>query len=207
MTPRNLGFRGDPYHVRSAAVPAVLFTGCVPEVVAGPDGRIIAVGARARAAAGRGAEVVRLRGKAWPGLIDSHIHLEGLAERNLSLDLTGSRSLEVALERVRVWAARLPKDAGVIGAGWYNDAWPDPSFPSRRRLDEAAGGRPAFLRRKDGHSAWVSTAALKVAGIDKKTDDPPGGVIDRDKSGEPSGILREPSMQLVSAKLPPASDP
>jgi len=192
--------------VRNAAVAAVLFTGCVPEVAAGPEGRIIAVGARARAGAGRGAEVVRLRGAAWPGLIDSHIHLEGLAERNLNLDLTGSPSLEAALERIRTWAARLPKDGWVIGAGWYNDAWPDPSFPSRQPLDEATGRRPAFLRRKDGHSAWVSTAALKVAGIDKTTNDPAGGVIDRDKTGEPSGILRETSMQLVSTKLPPASD-
>jgi len=189
--------------VRNAAV---LFAGCVPEVAAGPEGRIIAVGARARAAAGRGAEVVHVRGSTWPGLIDSHIHLEGLAERNLSLDLTGSRSLEAALERIRTWAAGLPNDGWVIGAGWYNDAWPDPSFPSRQRLDDATGRRPAFLRRKDGHSAWVSTAALKLAGVDETAEDPPGGVIDRDQTRDPSGILRETAMQLVSIKVPPASD-
>ena len=185
---------------------AVLFSGCVPEVAAGPDGRIIAVGSKARAAAGRGADVVRLRGAAWPGLIDSHIHLEGLADRNLTLDLTGARSLESALERIRKWAARLPKDGWVMGAGWYNDAWPDPSFPSRQQLDEAAGKRPVFLRRKDGHSAWVSTAALKLAGIDATTEDPPGGVIDRDKTGEPSGIIRETAMQLVSDRLPRSTE-
>jgi predicted amidohydrolase YtcJ len=192
--------------VRNAAV---LFTGCVPEVAAGPDGRIIAVGSKARAAAGRGADVVRLRGAAWPGLIDSHIHLEGLADRNLTLDLTGVRSLEAALEGIRAWAARLPplpKDGWVVGAGWYNDAWPDPSFPSRHQLDRAAGNRPVYLRRKDGHSAWVSTAALKIAGIDEATEDPPGGVIDREETGEPSGIVRETAMQAVSLKLPPATD-
>ena len=188
---------------------AALFTGCVPEVAAGPDGRIIAVGSKARTAAGRGADVIRLRGAVWPGLIDAHIHLEGLADRNLTLDLTGARSLEAALERVRTWAARLPplpKDGWVVGAGWYNDAWPDPSFPSRHQLDRAAGNRPVYLRRKDGHSAWVSTAALKVAGIDEATEDPPGGVIDRDETGAPSGILRETAMQAVSLKLPPATD-
>ncbi len=79
---------------------AVLFAGCKPEVAAGPDGRIIGVGVRARAAAGRGAEVIRLRGTTWPGLIDAHIHLEGLAERHLTLDLTGARSLDDALGRV-----------------------------------------------------------------------------------------------------------
>jgi len=189
-----------------AMIEARLFRGCIPEVAAGPDGRILAVGAKARAAAGRGAEVVRLRGSAWPGLIDSHIHLEGLADRNLTVDLTGARSLEAALERIRTWAARLPTDGWVVGSGWYNDAWADPTFPSRHQLDRAAGKRPVFLRRKDGHSAWVSTAALKVAGIDEATEDPPGGVIDHDETGAPSGILRETAMQLVSIKLPPASD-
>jgi len=185
---------------------AVLFAGCKPEVAGGPDGRIIGVGARAREAAGRGAEVVRLRGTTWPGLIDAHIHLEGLAERHLTLDLTGARSLEDALARVRQWAARLPTDAWVVGSGWYNDQWPDPAFPSREQLDEAAGGRAAYLRRKDGHSAWVSSAALKQAGIDRGADDPPGGVIDRDDQGEPSGILRETAMELAAAIVPRATD-
>jgi predicted amidohydrolase YtcJ len=185
---------------------AVLFAGCTPEVAAGPDGRIIAVGLRARAAAGRGAELVRLRGAAWPGLIDAHIHLEGLAERHLTLDLTGARSLEDALARMTHWAARLPKDGWVVGSGWYNDAWSDPAFPSRQNLDKAAGNRPAYLGRKDGHSAWVSSAAMKQAGIDRSTDDPAGGVIDRDDQGEPTGILRETAMQLVAAIVPRASD-
>jgi predicted amidohydrolase YtcJ len=187
-------------------VGAVLFAGCKPEVAAGPDGRIIGVGARARDAAGRGAEVVRLRGTTWPGLIDAHSHLEGLAERHLALELTGARSLEDALARVKQWATRLPKDGWVVGSGWYNDAWSDPAFPSRRDLDQAAGGRPAYLRRKDGHSTWVSSAALKQAGIDRGADDPPGGVIDRDEHGEPSGILRETAMQLVAAIVPRATD-
>jgi len=185
---------------------AVLFAGCKPEVAAGLDGRIIGVGVRAREAAGRGAEVVRLRGTAWPGLIDAHIHLEGLAERHLMLDLTGARSLEDALARVKQWAARLPKDGWVVGSGWYNDAWSDPAFPSRHDLDKAVGGRSAYLRRKDGHSAWVSSAALKQAGIDRTREDPPGGVIDRDEQGEPWGILRETAMQLVAAIVPCPTD-
>ncbi len=145
---------------------AVLFAGCKPEVAGGPDGRIIGVGARAREAAGRGAEVVRLRGTTWPGLIDAHIHLEGLAERHLTLDLTAARSLDDALARVKQWAAHLP----------------------------------------NGHSAWVSSAALKQAGIERGTDDPPGGVIDRDDQGEPSGILRETAMELAAAIVPRATD-
>jgi predicted amidohydrolase YtcJ len=185
---------------------AVLFAGCEPELVAGPDGRILGVGAGARAAAGRGAEVVSLRGKALPGFIDAHIHLEGLAERNLTVDLTGAASLEEALGRVEKWAARLPDDGWVVGAGWYNDAWPDPAFPTRRHLDVAAGGRPVHLVRKDGHSVWVSSAALKLAGIEASTPDPPGGVIDRDGHGSATGILRETAMHMVGAIVPRVGD-
>ncbi len=179
----------------------VLFAGCEPEV-ASFDGRIIAVGPKAREAAGRRAEVVKLRGVAWPGLIDSHIHLEGMADRKLTVDLTGASDLREALARVKEWAKGLPKDGWLIGSGWYNDAWPDPAFPTRQRLDQTSAGRPAYLRRKDGHSAWVSSAALRAAGIERGTPDPSGGHIDRDDKGEPTGILRETAMQLVSQLLP-----
>ena len=184
----------------------VLFSGCEPEVAAGVDGKILAVGDEARAALGRRVKVVRLQGKAWPGLIDSHIHLEGLADRHLTLDLTGALSLDDALERVRAWSARSAPDAWVVGAGWYNDAWPRPAFPTRLQLDKAAGGRPAYLVRKDGHSTWVSSAALRIAGIDRATANPAGGGIDRDASGEPAGILRETAMQLAADRIPRAGE-
>jgi hypothetical protein len=94
----------------------------------------------------------------------------------------------------------------VVGAGWYNDAWTETSFPSREQLDRVTAGRPAYLRRKDGHSAWVSSAALRAAGIDRATRDPAGGTIDRDGAGEPTGILRETAMFLVSDLLPRETD-
>jgi predicted amidohydrolase YtcJ len=184
---------------------STLFAGCTPEVAAFGD-RIIGVGPRARATAGRTANVVKLRGTAWPGLIDSHIHLEGLADTRLTVDLTGSASLADCLQRVRAWAKPLKKDAWVIGAGWYNDAWPESAFPTRAQLDAVVGGRPALLRRKDGHSAWVSTAALRVAGVDGQAQDPPGGSIDRDQAGEPTGILRETAIQVVARHLPAPSE-
>jgi predicted amidohydrolase YtcJ len=169
---------------------AVLFAGCEPEIAAGVDGRILAVGEGARAAAGRKASVVRLQGRAWPGLIDAHVHLEGLADRHLTLDLTGTSSLDETLVRISSWSKRMPREAWVVGAGWYNDAWPDPAFPTSAQLDKAVGGRPAYLRRKDGHSAWVSSAALNLAGIEL------------DKRGQPTGILRETAVQPVADLVP-----
>lgn len=185
---------------------ARLFAGCQPEVAAGPGGRIIAVGAAARSAAGPDAELVELAGRALPGLADAHIHLESLARLTLEVDLAGSRSVEDALARVRRHAGALAPDAWVVGRGWRDDTWPDASFPGRRSLDMAAAGRPAFLLRKDGHSAWVSSAALAAAGIDRDTSDPPGGVIDREAGREATGILRENAVQLVQRRVPRPSD-
>ena len=186
-------------------ISTVLFAGCKPEIAAF-DGRIIGVGPQAKTAAGRGAEVVRLKGEAWPGLIDAHIHLESLTDHKLTLDLTGTKSITEALGRVRDWAKALPKGEWIVGSGWYNDVWSDPKFPTREQLDKVAGGRPAYLKRKDGHSAWVSSEALRAAAVDTTTLDPPGGNIDRDSSGEPTGILRELAMQLVWRHVPRPAD-
>jgi predicted amidohydrolase YtcJ len=180
----------------------IWFRGCTPEVLAGPDGRIVAVGAAAKAAAGRRAEVVELAGEVLPGLGDAHLHLQWMARQRLEVELGGSRSVEEASRRIRRAAAKLPRDAWVIGRGWYNDVWSDPRFPGRRQLDEAAGGRPAIMTRKDGHSAWVSTAAFRAAGVGPKTPDPAGGVIDREPDGTPAGIVRERALDLIRRVVP-----
>ncbi|HEY7201779.1 MAG TPA: amidohydrolase [Candidatus Dormibacteraeota bacterium] len=206
------GPRGGRERVRRAArrpghtALTRLFAGCEPEVAAGPDGRVLAVGPGARAAAGAGAEEVRLAGRALPGLTDAHIHLESLARLKVEVDLAGTRSLEQALTRIRRHAAALPADAWVIGRGWYNDSWRDRRFPDRRSLDEAAGGRAAVLLRKDAHSAWVSTAGLAAAGIGRDTPDPASGVIDRDADGEPTGIVRELAVDAVQRCVPRLAD-
>ena len=183
-----------------------LFEGCRPEVAAGVDGRILATGSDAKRAAGKGALVHRLQGTALPGMADAHIHLEDLAQAKLTVDLTGARSLEEALGRVRRFSARLPRDVWVVGRGWYNDAWSEPNFPNRHQLDSAAGGRPAFLVRKDGHSAWLSSAALAAGGIERRASDEPGAAVDRDALGAPTGIVRERAVQAVRAVVPSPAD-
>jgi predicted amidohydrolase YtcJ len=173
---------------------AVLFRGCTPEVAAGPDGRVLAVGEGAREAAGRGARVVELRGRVLPGLHDAHLHLEWLAMRTLTVDLQDVTTRRRTLERVRRWAQRLPAGAWVVGRGWYNDAWrDDPSWPRPEELDAAVAGRPAMLTRKDGHSAWLSTAAIKAAGL-------AGSEMD------PFGTVKETAVARVRAGVPEPSD-
>jgi predicted amidohydrolase YtcJ len=171
-------------------------------VAAGADGRILAVGPEAGRAAGRGSEVVRLSGRTLPGLADAHVHLEALARLKMEVDLAPARSLADALARVRRHAAGLPPDAWVLGRGWSQDGWPEGRLPGRRELDEAAGGRPALLLRRDAHSAWLSTSGLQASGFEPGVPDPPGGVIDLDATGAPSGIVRENAVQVVQRVVP-----
>jgi predicted amidohydrolase YtcJ len=184
-----------------------LFAGCRPEVACAPDGRILAVGAAARSAAGAGARIEELAGRTLPGFGDAHLQLDWLARGRRSVDLTSASTRRQALERVRRFAARLPADAWISGRGWFNDAWADdPSFPERHELDRVTAGRPAVLTRKDGHSAWLNSAALAAVGFTRDSSDPASGVIDRDPTGEPTGMVRESAANIASTRVPALTD-
>ena len=181
-----------------------LFSGASTEIACGPDGRILATGARAAEAAGAGARRVAVHGRVLPGLHDAHLHLSGLADAEMTVDLTTARSVDEALRRV---ARALPQpgdDVWVVGRGWYAQRWPEQ--PAAKPLDATVGDRPAFLVQRDGHSAWVSSATLRLAGIDATTQDPPGGRIDRDQEGNPTGVLRERAVDLVRRIVPEPDD-
>lgn len=152
-----------------------------------------------------GAGVVQLEGQAWPGLGDAHIHLDELVLLRVGLDLRGTGSLEGVLEQVRRAAQVSPRDAWLVGRGWNRNSWPEPTWPNRLQLDKAAGGRPVLLASKDEHSVWVSSSALRLAGITRTGPDPGDAVIDREGEGEPSGIVRE-GWRLF-ARLLPRPDP
>lgn len=171
--------------------PARLFVGCEPNVLCDGGGRIVAVGAAARAGAPVDAAVTELQGRVLPGLGDAHIHLDELALLRVGLDLHRSRSLADVLDAVRKAARARPRDQWIVGGGWNFSAWPEPRWPTRHDLDEAGGGRPVLLASKDEHSMWVSSEGLRQAGISKETHDPVDGVIDREPEGNPSGIVRE----------------
>lgn len=181
-----------------------LFAGCNPEVLCDGRGMILAVGEDARAMAAAGAEVVELEGRTLPGLGDAHIHLGELVRLRIGLNLHQTRSLEDVLDCVRRAATSLGPDQWVVGGGWNYSEWPEPKWPSRRDLDEAAGGRPVLLASKDEHSVWASSAALRLARITGDTPDPTDGVIDREPQGEPSGIVRE-AWQVFDGLLPQPS--
>jgi len=179
-----------------------VFRGCDPEVACDGAGRIIAVGHDVDKLASAGVEIVECVGRTLPGLADSHIHLAGLADELRGVQLRDARSAEAALESIRRAAVELPADEWVLGDGWSEDRWSIPKRPNRQMLDSVTGGRPAIMGRRDGHSAWVNSSALAAAGVTSSTPNPPGGVIERDPSGEANGILLERAISLVERMVP-----
>jgi len=175
------------------------------EAVAVRGGRIVAVGSAAdmKPLLGIRTRVIDLAGRTVvPGLTDAHVHVEGLGTALERLDLVGATSLDDALGRAAAAASKLPAGEWLLGRGWDQNDWPGKRFPTAVDLDRAAGERPVYLVRVDGHAAWVSTAALKRAGISATTADPEGGRILRDAAGAPSGVLVDKAMALVSTLVP-----
>ena len=169
------------------------------------QGRIVAVGDAADVdpLIGPATRVIDLAGRAVvPGLTDAHVHVEGLGTALERLDLVGAASLEDALARVRAAAAKLPAGEWLLGRGWDQNDWPGQQFPTAADLDRVLGDRPAYLVRVDGHAAWVSSAALRGAGLSAATADPEGGRILRGEAGAPSGVLVDKAMALVSSIVP-----
>jgi len=168
------------------------------------DGRVVALGnaAEARAALGPRAAVLDLGGRtAIPALTDAHVHLVSHALARTRVQLDDVRDFDEVLRRIAAYAAALPAGAWLRGGGWDHTLWGG-RWPTAAELDAVTGGRPALLSRKDGHSAWVNHRALALAGIDATTADPPGGAIQRDADGTPSGIVFEMAIDLVRCHVP-----
>ncbi len=176
------------------------------EAVAVWRGRIIYVGSTAAALAYRGPQtrIVDLGGAVmYPGFTDAHCHLFGIGERELTLNLEGTTTREAFLAAVAARVAQMPKGAWVVGRGWIEPFWTPPTFPTAAELDAVAPEHPVYLTRADGHASVVNSRALKLAGIDETTPDPPGGAILRDRvTGKPTGRLVDRAQVLVGRLLP-----
>ncbi len=179
------------------------------EAVAVKDGRVIFVGSTREAGRHIGAEtrVVELNGATvLPGLIDAHVHLARIGEREITLNLEGLNSLEEFLAAVKTRVDQAAPGEWVTGRGWIETFWTPPAFPTRQDLDAIAPDNPVFLTRADGHASIVNSAALRLAGITRTTPAPAGGAINTDAAGEPTGMLIDAAQGLVRRLVPPISD-
>jgi len=173
-------------------------------------GKVLEVGARRDLESAHPAvRVVELRDATIvPGLADAHGHLASLGRSLSILSFVGASSVEQILEMAKNAPPASYEGEWLVGRGWDQNAWPEGrrDFPTRQQLDALFPSTPVYFTRVDGHAAWVSSEALRRAGVDTRSLDPPGGRIIRDGKGEPSGVLVDNAMQLVSSKMPNPTD-
>ena len=178
------------------------------EAIAVKADRIVFVGTNAEAQkyVGSNTRVVDLKGDTvLPGFTDSHQHLSGVGQREMTLNLEGTTSLQDFLAKVKTRVDQAKPGEWVTGRGWIETHWTPPVFPTRAELDKLAPNNPLILQRADGHASVVNSAALNLAGITKTTANPFGGEISKDKSGEPNGMLLDAAQGLVRRRVPPTS--
>ncbi|MBN1426104.1 amidohydrolase [Candidatus Fermentibacteria bacterium] len=160
------------------------------------EGRIAALGDEASRAGWRhidlGGRVV------LPGLIDAHCHLTAAASRRLRVGLADCPSLDAVLDAVAGWGAAHPGDEWVRGWGWDHYRWEDSALPSRHDLDRVIPDQPVWLSRRDGHSAWLNTLAMRRLG---PLPDASEDLLPCDDRG-PVGIVRETLMDELALRLP-----
>ncbi|MDR7271463.1 putative amidohydrolase YtcJ [Pelomonas saccharophila] len=168
----------------------------------GADGRVIAIGKLGELPAGDMQRVDAGGRVLMPGLIDAHGHVLSLGAARRSLQLRDTADLTAALAAIKTHAEARPEVAWITGGGWNQAVWKLDRFPTAAELDTAESQRPVFLTRVDGHAGWANGRALQLAGITRDTPDPAGGRIERDASGEPTGVLVDAAMGLVERQIP-----
>ena len=174
------------------------------EAIAVKRDRIVFVGSNDEAKRFHAARTIDLTGKTvLPGLTDSHCHIFGIGERELSLNLEGTNTLQDFLVAVSKRATKTEPGKWITGRGWIETFWKPAKFPTREDLDKVAPENPVFLTRADGHASVANSAALKIAKIDQNTPNPFGGEILKDKTtGEPTGMLTDNAQGLVRKNIP-----
>jgi predicted amidohydrolase YtcJ len=174
------------------------------QAVAVRAGRIVFVGtsAGARAYVGPETRVVNLEGRMLlPGFQDAHVHPVSGGVELLQCNLNDLADARAVLARVRECADAMKGRPWIVGGGWALPIFPNAN-PRKEDLDAIVPDRPVQLYAADGHSSWVNSKALEVAGVTAGTADPKNGRIERDAQGNPTGTLREEASALVASHQP-----
>jgi predicted amidohydrolase YtcJ len=179
------------------------------EAMAVRDEQILAIvtGNEIRAVATKDSIVIDLHGRfVMPGFNDAHVHLSLAGQDLLGVQIAGVPSITEMQQRVNAAVAQHKDGDWITGMGWHQEQWPDKNLPTRQQLDAVSPRNPVLLYHLSGHIAIANSFALKLAGITKDTPNPTAGLIERDASQEPTGILKEDAaMNLVASHIPPPS--
>lgn len=173
------------------------------------DGRIQALGSseEIRALADTHTRVIDLHGRTvTPGLIDTHAHIaQGGVDKLYSVPLADARDIAEVRRRIASRAARLKPGEWLLGSGWDEGKLSEHRYLLARDLDDVAPANPVWLEHTTGHYGVANTRALKLAGVTASTVAAAGGTIDRDASGQPTGVLKEGAKALVTDHIPAAT--
>lgn len=166
---------------------------------------VVGVDADVEPFVGPDTRVIDLEGQTLvPGLKESHGHLMSIGIAKMTVDLVGISGYDELIERVVAAAAGVGEGEWITGRGWHEEKWTDRSsltvrgFMTHHRLSEAVPDIPVYVRRADGHAAFANARAMELMGIDRNTQSPEGGDIIKDADGNPTGILVDKAMGLVS---------
>jgi hypothetical protein len=170
--------------------------------------KIVAVGSVSDIEAwrGPGTEVIDAGGHLLlPGFNDSHVHFVDGSAQLTNVQLKDATSIEDFAQRIAEHAKKLAPGEWVLGGNWDDQGFAQPRLPAKEDIDKLTPNTPVFVTRYDGHMSVANSAALRLAGVTAKTKDLPGGVIVRDKRGEPTGLLKDAAMSYVYKVIPPMS--
>jgi predicted amidohydrolase YtcJ len=178
------------------------------EAVAVIGDRIVAVGTSAEIGLWRGPQtkVIDAHGKlVLPGFNDAHVHFISGGAQLDQVNLNDAANPQEFAKRIAAQVSKTPKGEWILGGRWDETKWPNLQLPTKELVDPVTGATPIFVERYDGHEALANSAAMKLAGVDAKTADVPGGVIMRDASGSPTGIFKDAAQELIYKAIPAMS--
>jgi predicted amidohydrolase YtcJ len=176
------------------------------ETIAIKDNRILAVGGAELVKQYPKAELIDVKGKlVLPGFIDNHTHFMDGSASIVGIETQSAKSIEAFVNTIKAYSKTLEKGEWITGGIWDHEAWGG-ELPKSQWIDEFTQDTPLFLIRTDGHMGIANSRALQLAGINKDTVDPVGGLIVRDKDGNPSGVLKDNAMTLVLNVIPAATE-
>jgi predicted amidohydrolase YtcJ len=176
------------------------------EAVAVLNDRIAAVGSDAEVMQWQGprTRIVDAQGKRLlPGFNDAHVHFSDGGASLSAVQLTNVTSLKEFVQRIGDYTAHAPKGEWIRNGEWDETKWSPANLPTRQDIDAVTPDNPVAIDRYDGHMLLANSKALALAGITAKTPDPPGGVIVRDASGQPTGALKDAATELLQKAEPP----
>ncbi len=170
--------------------------------------RIVSVGTNAEVEAWRGpnTKVIDAGGKLLlPGFDDAHVHFVSGGLQLDAVQLTDATSPEEFARRIGERAKQTAKGEWILGGDWDETKWDPAKLPAKELIDALTPDTPVFVYRYDGHLGLANSVALRMAGVNAQTQDPPGGVIVRDAQGNPTGILKDAAMDSMDKVIPPLS--